>query len=296
MTAKPFDPITLYHDTKFVLTKKLGEGTSGTVYSAQSRNVPSSDPNATAVNFAQRAIKVFAAKSINYYWRERNALERLRDCCNVVQMERSVTGLDFCYIIMEECDGDLYQVVAGDKSVSEPCARLFFSQMARGLVSAHSKEVCHHDVKLDNFLVGKDGEVRLSDFGYALLLDDKRWAEQTQGYTFIKGKYSAGSPAYSSPQVLNKLPHNPILSDIYGLGVCLYRLVCGRFPFCDPENDSHATLRRNVDLSKDPSRISFPPHVSQELKELVCGMIAYEEADRWDGDRIIYSQWFSDSE
>eukprot|EP01101_Sappina_pedata_P005234 TRINITY_DN2350_c0_g1_i4.p1 TRINITY_DN2350_c0_g1~~TRINITY_DN2350_c0_g1_i4.p1 ORF type:complete len:291 (-),score=109.74 TRINITY_DN2350_c0_g1_i4:72-944(-) len=277
----------LLRDTQYQFDRKLGSGANGVVVLG---HLAAQLDGPFGAN--HRAIKVFSEKCNRYYAREKLAMETLKGCRNVIQIDKSVTTLQQCYIVMEECDGDLADFVSDSKRITEEDAKVCFRQMATGLFEAHSRRICHHDVKLDNFLIGKDGQIRLADFGYSVSMNDQNWTQTTPaGDTCIIGKYSSGSPAYSSYQVLMRSPHSPVLNDIYGLGICLYRLLCGRFPFCDPKKDNKETLKRNVEASVDQSNIYFPSYVSLDARELICGTIAVNEEDRWGWEEIRQHRW-----
>eukprot|EP01101_Sappina_pedata_P004405 TRINITY_DN1857_c1_g1_i1.p1 TRINITY_DN1857_c1_g1~~TRINITY_DN1857_c1_g1_i1.p1 ORF type:complete len:217 (+),score=88.20 TRINITY_DN1857_c1_g1_i1:236-886(+) len=206
-------------------------------------------------------------------------------------MDEAIASHKQCYIIMEQCDRDLLDIVSGARSLTEDSAQSAFCQMAQGLLESHVKEICHHDVKLENFLVSLEGEIKLSDFGYSLQMDDEEWTELVDGDRVFSGRYNAGSPAYSSLQVLKKESHSGISSDIFSLGVCLYRLICGKLPFCDLRTDTMETLIENIEQSRDQSKIDFPDFVSEEIRELICGMLAADEQARWGWESIIDHPW-----
>lgn len=221
-----------------------------------------------------------------------NSLVALKDNPHIVQIQNAVCRDDKCYLILEQCFGDMASIVQKNLRISEKLAKLYFPQMAEGLWESHHNKVYHHDVKLENFLIGKDGSIKLADFGHSLFLDDKQWTVASPEASQIRGRYSAGSPAYSSYQVLRKHSHSGVLNDIYGLGICFYRLLCGKFPFCNPEKDTKETLIHNVRRSADQTTIYFPHFVSAEARELICGMIALHEEDRWGWEEIMAHPWF----
>jgi len=173
-------------------------------------------------------------------------LEHLRDSPNIIRLEKVAKGTEYAYFFLEVGGSDLFEICR-HKRMSEEHTRIIFKQMVSGLLSVHKANFCHHDVKLENFLFGNDGQIKLIDFGYSLCLtDDNDWVDSATRR--VRGEYSAGSPAYSSFEVLLKQPHSPQKTDIYGLGVCLFRLVCGKFPFCDPDHDSLDILKKKMFL------------------------------------------------
>eukprot|EP01101_Sappina_pedata_P009789 TRINITY_DN582_c0_g1_i1.p1 TRINITY_DN582_c0_g1~~TRINITY_DN582_c0_g1_i1.p1 ORF type:complete len:285 (-),score=102.96 TRINITY_DN582_c0_g1_i1:41-895(-) len=269
----------LKQETRYVFDEQLGSGATGTVVLAH-RPSPSGDDE-------YRAIKIIPHANSKSYWRERKALETLKGYRNVIHIEAAITSLENCYIVMQPCVGDLNELANDTSSLPEAECKPLFKQMAFGLIAAHSKRICHHDVKLDNFLVASDGAIKLTDFGYSISMDDKAYTTKINGKRMIIGEYCASSPAYSSPQVLLREPHSPHLTDIYSLGVCLYRLLCGRFPFCDPAEDELEELVKNASRGD----LSFPGFVSFEARELIQGMLQVHEEDRFGWSEIINHSW-----
>eukprot|EP01101_Sappina_pedata_P005324 TRINITY_DN23_c12_g1_i1.p1 TRINITY_DN23_c12_g1~~TRINITY_DN23_c12_g1_i1.p1 ORF type:complete len:300 (+),score=83.80 TRINITY_DN23_c12_g1_i1:173-1072(+) len=283
----------LLKDTNYQYAGKLGQGSSGTVllgYSPRS-NEPDDDPlDPRADALEPNAIKVYGIESKATFEREARALETLAGFDNIVRLHRTFATDELCYLVMEECEGDLEGIYLQKGAISEAQSRGIFHQMVYGLIAVHAKQMCHHDVKLTNYLVAKDGQIKLADFGYALdELRDHQHLRQIQSRVYIRGEYTAGTLEYSPLQVLLQRPHIGHLTDIYSLGVCLYRMVCGRFPF---GVDSLEDVVRRIRQSRDQSKIYFPEGISSDLKELICGMIAVDECDRWGWERIVLHPWF----
>jgi serine/threonine protein kinase len=108
-------------------------------------------------------------------------------------------------------------------------------RVAEALDAAHAKNIVHRDVKLSNILFDSSGEAFLSDFGIA----------KSKTVSDDEGDWLVGTPAYMSPEQV-KGKHVDGRSDIYALGVVLYRLLTGQLPF---ESDSTtALINAHVDL------------------------------------------------
>jgi serine/threonine protein kinase len=108
-------------------------------------------------------------------------------------------------------------------------------RVAEALDAAHAKNIVHRDVKLSNILFDSSGEAFLSDFGIA----------KSKTVSDDEGDWLVGTPAYMSPEQV-KGKHVDGRSDVYALGVVLYRLLTGQLPF---ESDSTtALINAHVDL------------------------------------------------
>jgi serine/threonine protein kinase len=99
---------------------------------------------------------------------------------------------------------------------------------AVGFAHAQEPSVLHRDLKPGNVFVQEDGAVKVLDFGLARTLGDQ---------SVTGSGFAVGTPAYLAPEVLEGRRASPA-SDVYALGLVLYRLLAGRLPFDLPEADS----------------------------------------------------------
>ena len=131
------------------------------------------------------------------------------------------------YLVMEYVDGlplDRY-CDAGKLSVR---ARLeVFLQVLGAVEYAHRNLIVHRDLKPANILVGADGSAKLLDFGTALLLEERSEVTATRMRML--------TPRYASPEQLRGERANTT-TDVYSLGIILYELLTGAWPFGDPES------------------------------------------------------------
>ncbi len=129
---------------------------------------------------------------------------------------------DTHYMVMEYVDGDNLKEYIREKGplpVDE--AVRIASQIARALEQAHSAGVVHRDIKPQNILFSRDGNVKVTDFGIAI---------GGEGVTVTVGDEIIGSVQYISPeQARGGMAGKQ--SDLYSLGIVLYEMVTGQVPF-----------------------------------------------------------------
>ncbi|HTR03844.1 MAG TPA: serine/threonine-protein kinase [Thermoanaerobaculia bacterium] len=129
-----------------------------------------------------------------------------------------------CFIAMEHVDGRPLTRYLGASEALPLHARIaIVRQVAEALGHAHERGVIHRDVKPGNILVGKDGRVKVTDFGIG------KFTEASTSNLTRTG-HMIGSPAYMSPEQVKgeKLDGR---SDLFSLGVVLYELLTGARPF-----------------------------------------------------------------
>ncbi len=123
---------------------------------------------------------------------------------------------------MEYVDGGTLEqrLVAGAMSREETLRVL--GGVLEGLDAAHRQGVSHGDVKPENVLLGREGEVKITDFGLGMRLGDASLMRSTGGIR--------GTPLYMAPEVLRAERH-AVASDLWAVGVVLYRMITHAFPF-----------------------------------------------------------------
>src|SRR5437773_574407 len=124
-------------------------------------------------------------------------------------------------------------------------------QLCAGLAAAHNRGVLHRDLKPANVMIDENGNVRLTDFGIAGLVEESRSDE-----------FRAGTPAYMSPEQLAGTELT-IKSDIYSLGLVLYEIFTGKKVFEAP------TLPQLLALRNSDATPTTPSTLVQNLDPLV---------------------------
>ena len=99
--------------------------------------------------------------------------------------------------------------------------RRFFKQITEAFDYLHQKGIAHRDIKLDNILIeDKTFMIKIIDFGFAAFYTDNQ-----------KLKIFFGTPSYMAPELVRKSEYDGRQVDMWALGVLLYALLSGTFPF-----------------------------------------------------------------
>ncbi|MDP6150727.1 MAG: serine/threonine-protein kinase, partial [Gammaproteobacteria bacterium] len=173
------------------------------------------------------------------------------------------------YVVMEHvqgartlaayCNPDALLRVADVIEITFKCAKALHYAHGRGLI--------HRDIKPSNVMLTPDNDVRIIDFGIALLKDADMSA--------IQG--IAGSPSYMPPEQVQSMEITKT-SDLYSLGAVMYEMLTGFRPF---RANSLAKLLNQIVYATPPPIHSLRSDVPEELEEIVAGAMQKEPAARY---------------
>lgn len=144
-------------------------------------------------------------------------------------------------------------------------------QLASALEAAHEKGVIHRDLKPENVMLNRKGEPVIMDFGLARRATGATDASLTQGAV-------VGTAAYMSPEQVNgKAEGIDHRSDLYALGVILFEMLTGEWPF----TGSPFEIMGQKSVQDPPSPLSLNPSVPHSLAEVCRKMLAKKKEDRY---------------
>ena len=140
---------------------------------------------------------------------------------NIIRLYESFESVKHILIVTELCSGgDLLNYVREHKKLNEKMAKFILKKLLEGLHYCHKKEILHRDIKLDNVLLNKEGELKICDFGVS------REVHKNEVMT-----EQCGTPAYIAPEILKGKGYNGFEADIWSAGVALYAMLYGTVPF-----------------------------------------------------------------
>jgi len=188
---------------------------------------------------------------------------------HIVDIYDAVIEAERSYLVMEYVSGTTLESHSGVDNLL-PVGKVveIVFKCIRALEYAHNHGIIHRDIKPGNILLSSDGEAKVSDFGAAL---QKRPGFDTTQMTGV------GSPAYMSPEQIRMEKLNQ-QTDIYSLGVTMFRLLTGRLPF---EASSYAALTHAVLNVPPPTPSTLRPALPPLLDEIVQKAMAKDPAERY---------------
>uniref|UniRef100_A0A8C3EJ90 Serine/threonine-protein kinase PLK n=1 Tax=Corvus moneduloides TaxID=1196302 RepID=A0A8C3EJ90_CORMO len=206
-----------------------------------------------------------------------NEIELHRDLHHkhIVKFSHYFEDSESIYIFLEHCSRkSLAHIWKARHTLLEPEVRYYLKQIISGLKYLHLKGILHRDLKLGNFFINENMELKVGDFGLAACQD----------VSDQKKKTICGTPNYLAPEVLLRQGHGPE-SDVWSLGCVMYTLLCGNPPF--ETSDLKETYRciKQVEYT-------LPVFLSLPAKHLIAGILRRNPQDRFTLEEILDHEFF----
>lgn len=237
---------------RYQIVKELGKGSMGVVYQAY-------DPQIDRV-IALKVLRQDRTTSdafVQRFLTEAKAIGRLSHP-NIVTVFDVGQDQGMIYIAMEFLEGKpLDKIIEERRPSLEEIIRLSVF-VALALDYAHGKGIIHRDIKPSNILVGKEDQVKITDFGIAHI-EDPTAPLQTQAGEIL------GTPAYMSPeQVMSRTVDGR--SDLFSLGIILYEVTTGKRPFA---GENLAALFNAITKTTPAEPKKINPSISKDLSQVI---------------------------
>ena len=207
------------------ILKRLGKGATGSVYLAEQRT-----PVARRVALKILNASLFTGRHHKRFLGERQVLASMNHHHIARIFDAGTTEDGRPYTVMEYVSGEPIAQFCDANGLTLRQRLSLFMEVCSAVQHAHERGVIHLNLKSENILIGRDGDrvfPKIIDFGMARQVDQETLRESlsSQGARFL------GTLAYLSPEQLTGAgPGTDIRSDIYAMGILLYRLLIGRYP------------------------------------------------------------------
>jgi len=152
------------------------------------------------------------------------------------------------YMLFEYVNGgQMLDYIISHGRLKEKQARKFGRQIASALDYCHRNSIVHRDLKIENILISKNGDIKIIDFGLSNLFSPRSHLKTFCGSLYFAAPELLQAKAYTGPEV-----------DVWSFGIVLYVLVCGKVPFDDQSMPQlHAKIKRG--------NVEYPPWLSPGL-------------------------------
>src|SRR5947207_2631073 len=239
---------------RYRLQEPIGRGGMATIYRGRDLRM-----DRTVAIKVLREVYSTDPKFVTRFQREAKAASALQHP-NIVQVfDYGQTDGNY-FIVMELVEGtDLRRYLRSRGVLDVDRAIIIAHDVALGLGAAHRRAIVHRDVKPQNILVGRDGSIKLTDFGIASVYKDIN-AERltTTGMTL-------GTVQYYAPEQAQGEIVSPA-ADVYALGIVMYEMLTGRTPF-DGDTPVAVAMQHIQDPPVPPSQ--YNPSIPIALEEVI---------------------------
>lgn len=176
---------------------------------------------------------------------------------NIIHLRGWFEDAEYVYMVLEYLQGrDLGKYFRKDlpkKSVTKSIIK----QVVKALLYCHKKNILHRDIKLENILINKENEIKLTDFGLCTV---KKYTDEY--YTDV-----VGTARYIAPEILNDEGYDENI-DVWGIGIVLFMLLTGEYPFDGKKRESifHRIKHKEIKYS----HYNLTNNEVKLLKRLLC--------------------------
>jgi len=234
----------------------------------------------TGMKMAMKMLKksaIIRLKQVDHILSEKKILQMI-DHPFIVNMTGTFHDPRYLYLVLELVPGgEFFTLLRKNGRFDNETSRFYAAQIAMIFEYLHEKNIIYRDLKPENILVARDGFLKLTDFGFAKIIEYRT-------YTLC------GTPEYIAPEVLlNKGHGKPV--DWWTLGILIYEMIVGYPPFVD--EDPMGIYQKILS-----GKIVFPKFFHKDAKVLVKKLLTADLGKRFgnlkNGTKDIFeSKWFT---
>ena len=246
----------------YLFGRTIGSGTTGRVFSA----MHSQSKQRAAIKVIKKTNQIDLRK----LQREISILRLLDHPC-VTRLYDVFESKNHIYVVMELVEGgELFERVVRERRLQRSEALDIFQQVVEATAYFHHYGIVHRDLKPENILLGGPGKncVKIADFGFATARRDDSLTT------------SCGSPHYACPEVCASGEYDGALADAWSLGVLLYVLITGDFPFNDR---SYGALFQRIQIGE----YDMPKFVDEDVADLISKLLTVDPRRRLRVEQVL---------
>eukprot|EP00835_Amoeboradix_gromovi_P006782 NODE_885_length_3452_cov_0.260364.p1 type:complete len:570 gc:universal NODE_885_length_3452_cov_0.260364:2270-561(-) len=262
--TNPADPL-----LRFQKQKKIGQGASGSVYSAKD-NKKGGLVAIKQMNLSKQPRKELIINEINI----------MRDSShpNIVNFVDSYLVGGELWVMMELMGGGpLTDIIDHNKNLTEAQIAYITHESLKGLYHLHKMSIIHRDIKSDNVLMDEFGRVKLTDFGFCAQITEERNKRATM----------VGTPYWMAPEVVKQKEYSYKV-DIWSLGIMTIEMVEGEPPYLDEDPLKALYL---IATNGTPT-LKHPERLSTQLKDYLSISLEVDVSKRASSEDLIDHPFF----
>ncbi|WWC71841.1 uncharacterized protein I206_105800 [Kwoniella pini CBS 10737] len=231
-------------------------------------------------HFAMKVLKkseIVRLKQVEHINSERSILEKVRHPFVVELYATYQDQLNVYMLLSYIPGGELFSHLRRAGRFSADVTRFYLASIILAIEYLHSRDIIYRDLKPENLLLDRHGYLRIADFGFAKIIEDR---------TFTL----CGTPEYLAPEIVLSQGHGKAV-DWWALGILAFEMLAGYPPFFDdhPLGIYEKILRGDI---------AFPSHIDPYAKDLIRGLLTADRSKRLgnlrNGARDVMSHaWFA---
>ncbi|KAK2001254.1 Pkinase-domain-containing protein [Colletotrichum falcatum] len=265
---------------KWILGKTIGAGSMGKVKLARKEDTGEQvackiiPRGSTEDGHQTKADKERADQSKEIRTAREAAIVTLLSHPNICGMRDVVRTNYHWYMLCEYVNGgQMLDYIISHGKLKEKQARKFSRQIASALDYCHRNSIVHRDLKIENILISKNGDIKIIDFGLSNLFAPRGHLKTFCGSLYFAAPELLQARAYTGPEV-----------DVWSFGIVLYVLVCGKVPFDDQSMPAlHAKIKKGL--------VDYPSWLSSECKHLLSRMLVTDPKQRATMQEVMSHPW-----
>ena len=255
----------------YKILEKLGEGGMGVVYKAEDTKLD----RLVALKFLPAHL-IDDEKALSRLLKEAKAASKINhpNVCTIYDIKEYE---DTQYIVMEYVDGETLKAKIKEAPLSISETVEYSVQICKALKAAHDKGITHRDIKSENIMINIDNMVKVMDFGLAKLKDEARLSRTSS---------TAGTIAYMAPEQIKgqDIDHR---ADIWALGVVLFEMLTGKFPF---KGEYESAMSYSI-VNTDPEPIAeFRENIPFNLEQVIYKSLEKDLSSRYQSIQEVLSE------
>jgi serine/threonine protein kinase len=253
---------------KYNFGQTIGKGSFSLVKVAQNTE--------TRAKFAVKIIpksNMNTAADMERFEREVNVVIKMSHP-GIIKIHDFLVDDNYFFLIMDFCGGGTLLSQTGVRDINEERAKPLFKQILEAIEYIHSQGIAHRDLKLENVLMDEFGHIKIIDFGFS------RFADPGQMFAT-----PCGSPAYAAPEVVCAEQYDGRMADIWSLGVMLFALITGEFPW-------KGTNQIQIFNQIKNAKFDVPEGVSKFGEDLIRKLLVPEPNLRLSAAEALIHPWF----
>ncbi|GHJ86288.1 hypothetical protein NliqN6_2690 [Naganishia liquefaciens] len=231
-------------------------------------------------HFAMKVLnkaEIVRLKQVEHINSERAILERVRHPFLVELYGTYQDHLNVYMLLSYIPGGELFSHLRRAGRFTADVTRFYLASIILAIDYLHARDIIYRDLKPENLLLDRDGYLRIADFGFAKIVEDR---------TFTL----CGTPEYLAPEIVLSKGHGKAV-DWWALGILCFEMLCGYPPFFD---DHPLGIYEKIIANK----VAFPSHVDPYAKDLIRRLLTADRSKRLGNLRggakdVMAHRWFT---